>query len=96
MRTYMYKAVSNRLFCRVFQEQGPRFVLSQLLLHTPNNLSFSGETYSRKHVVRLEQYVIFTLSYELCPPTSLFFMETLATLNLTGCLYDTTLRARIE
>ena len=68
-----------------------------MYLQRTKEMFFCGYgSYSRKNVVRLEQYVIFTLNYELCPPTSLFFMETLATLKLTGCLYDTTLKALIE
>ena len=39
-----------------------------------------------ERVEQLEEAVLSKLNYHLCPPTSLFFMEALATRKLTACL----------
>ena len=85
----------------MFQEESYPFELSQILRLSADSFSAAADgagadTYSRKQGLLLEKLVLSTLKFDLCPPTSLFFMETLATHKLTGCLYDTTLMDCIE
>ena len=83
-------------FPPVFQEERHPFQLSEILLQTANSFSFSGDTSIHERVELLEEAVLSKLNYHLCPPTSLFFMEALATRKLAACLHSPTLMDCIE